>query len=166
MNRNLKGQFIKTKNAIIRKKFIVICPICKIKRLKCYKDYWAIKKGKTSERCRPCSRFKKGETNSGGFKKGIFPWNKGSGGSSKRDRIMKSKKWKDTRTIIFERDLYTCQKCYKIGGILHPHHIKSKSEHPKLIFILSNIITFCRDCHKKTDNYGYKARLLKDKKLN
>src|SRR3990167_1627598 len=47
------------------------CPDCKIARLVDYRIIWSIKKGRTTARCFKCSRFKKGQTNSGGFKKGI-----------------------------------------------------------------------------------------------
>ena len=53
------------------------CPDCKVKRLVDYRVVWAIQKGKTTSKCLKCSRFKKGETNSGGFKTGTTPWNKG-----------------------------------------------------------------------------------------
>ena len=56
----------------------VKCPECGILRTKGYKDWWAIQKGISTARCLKCSRFKKGQTNSGGFKKGIVPWNKGN----------------------------------------------------------------------------------------
>lgn len=135
------------------------CPICKKKRLVDFRIVWAIKhsKRKTTARCFKCSRFKKGQTNSGGFKKGVIPWNKGTGKASHWERIKKSQKWKDTRKQVFERDNYTCQNCGIRGGILHPDHIKPKARFPKLVFKLNNIRTLCPECHKKTDTYGYKS---------
>ena len=59
-------------------------------------------------------------------------------------------KW---RRDVFIRDEFTCREC----GIKHiyitAHHIKSFAHYPKLRFIVSNGITLCEDCHKKTDNY-------------
>ena len=58
------------------------------------------------------------------------------------------------RQAIFERDNYTCQFCFKRGGILHADHIKSFALFPELRFELSNGRTLCVDCHKKTPTYG------------
>lgn len=68
------------------------------------------------------------------------------------------------RTSIFERDDFTCQKCgiknYKGLGKtvrVEVHHKKSWSKFPRLRFDTNNGITLCKDCHKKTDNYGSKG---------
>ena len=55
----------------------VQCPKCKVKRLLDYREVWEIKNHKRTSKCFKCSRFKKGEINSGCFKKGIVPWNVG-----------------------------------------------------------------------------------------
>lgn len=58
-------------------------------------------------------------------------------------------KW---RKEVFKRDNYTCQWC-KIRGIeLSAHHIKKFSLHEDLRTEISNGITLCDPCHKKT--YG------------
>lgn len=143
--RRKNGQFRKKRNPIIRRLFLVECSNCGVKRKKCYKDYWAIKKGKTSSRCFKCSRFKKGETNSGGFKKGVVPWNIGIGKADYWHRIKNSKEWKEVRKKVFERDNYTCVWCGIRGTELHLDHLR----------------TLCKPCHKKTDTYGYKAKNYK-----
>jgi len=53
------------------------------------------------------------------------------------------------RTSIFERDQYTCQSCFQVGGELNAHHIKPYSTHPKLRLSMENGITLCYVCHKK-----------------
>lgn len=79
-------------------------------------------------------------------------WN---GGSSKgykkgyRDNLA-YKKW---RTSVFERDGYTCQGCGITGVYITAHHIKSFAKYPELRLEISNGLTLCEDCHKKTDNY-------------
>lgn len=159
--RGKNGQFLRLENAKIRKLFIVKCPICGLERYKDYRQKWAIEKGKTTARCRKCSRFAKGRTNSGGFKKGFVPWNKGTGKAGFWEKVKGSKEWKTMRKTVFERDNYTCQNCGKRGGVLHPDHIKPKSLFPELMFEVKNIRTLCRNCHIKTDTYGGKARNYK-----
>lgn len=68
-----------------------------------------------------------------------------------------SKKYKLWRMSVFERDMFTCQECGASGVYLEAHHIKSFAEFKELRYLLSNGITLCVDCHKKTDNYGKKG---------
>jgi hypothetical protein len=77
--------------------------------------------------------------------------------TSFNDVIRKSTKMKKWIKKILIRDDYTCQICFKIGGNLEVHHIKSFSEYPELRFIINNGITLCKSCHIKTDNYGIKT---------
>lgn len=60
------------------------------------------------------------------------------------------------RARVFLRDDYTCQNCKKRGVYLQAHHIQSWSKYPKLRYEIENGLTLCRDCHKKTNNYGNK----------
>ncbi len=62
-------------------------------------------------------------------------------------------KYKNWRLSVFERDGYTCQDCRITGIYLEAHHIKSWSKYPELRYKVSNGLTLCLDCHKKTDNY-------------
>ena len=56
-------------------------------------------------------------------------------------------KEKDWRKTIFERDKYTCQFCFKIGGNLEAHHIRSWKNYPNYRLDINNGITLCLDCH-------------------
>lgn len=99
------------------------------------------------------------------------PWHSGDkcnfwkgGKSSEYTKLKNSLEWKEWRRKVFERDDYTCQecgsRCYKGNGKsvwIHPHHIKSRTEFSELQFEVSNGQTLCRDCHRKTYNYGIKA---------
>lgn len=64
-----------------------------------------------------------------------------------RDRT--TKKYKDWRNDVFERDNYTCQKCGEKGGELNAHHIKSWANYKEKRFDLDNGLTLCVECHKK-----------------
>jgi hypothetical protein len=82
------------------------------------------------------------------------PDNKGSnnpgwkgGVETEINKLRKTSEWKDWRTKIFERDKYTCYKCEKVGGLLHPHHIIPKSIDLSLIYDINNGITLCKSCH-------------------
>ena len=75
---------------------------------------------------------------------------------------------------VMKRDNYTCQECDKRGGNLEAHHIIGLSEIISMYKIdtvdkalvcvhlwdTDNGQTLCKDCHKKTDNFGYRGRTL------
>lgn len=84
------------------------------------------------------------------------------GGSTKESELLRaSAKTKNWRKEVFERDDYTCQDCGAKNGngetvYLVAHHIKRWSDYPELRWDVDNGMTLCRECHKKTDNYGGK----------
>lgn len=53
------------------------------------------------------------------------------------------------RTLVFERDDFTCQDCDTRGTKINAHHIKPWYLYPGLRFDVSNGITLCESCHKK-----------------
>jgi predicted restriction endonuclease len=62
---------------------------------------------------------------------------------------------REWRTAVFERDHYTCRDCGQAGGRLQAHHIEAFKARPDLRHELSNGLTLCIICHKKTDTYGW-----------
>lgn len=108
----------------------------------------------------------KGKQNNTGrthFKKGFTPWNKGLKGFNEGEKnifweggitpinvaLRLSFDYEEFRKKVFERDLYICQECKKIGGYLHVDHIKSFAKYPELRFEVSNGRTLCVPCHYK-----------------
>lgn len=83
-----------------------------------------------------------------------------NGATLKNAQIRMSFKYSEWRRKVFNRDNFTCVVCKKIGGDLEAHHIKSFAHYPKSRFEITNGITLCKDCHKKTDNY-LKRRMKK-----
>jgi len=84
---------------------------------------------------------------------------------SENELARKSIEYSLWREAVFARDNWTCCKCHKKGGYLHPHHIKSWSKFPELRFAIDNGQTLCRECHKLTDNFGYKNNKIKNLKM-
>lgn len=65
---------------------------------------------------------------------------------SKRART--STQYKTWREAVYRRDDYTCKKCGKKGGYLHPHHVVNFAEAPELRYTVENGITFCVADHR------------------
>lgn len=95
------------------------------------------------------------------------------GGKSKLKRqIYNLYEYRQWRSGVFRRDDYTCQNCNNRGGKLEAHHITAFSviiNHYDLktveeakncseLWDINNGLTLCVSCHKKTDNYGNKAK--------
>ena len=121
------------------------CPICgkkfqtSIKRNKIY----------CSNECRNLAyRERKGEQS--------HFW---QGGKTKESDLLRtSAEYKDWRLAVFTRDNFTCQKCGQRKRDIEVHHIKERCKYPELMFDVDNGLTLCHECHKETDNYGWKAR--------
>jgi len=76
------------------------------------------------------------------------------GGVSKENlKLRRTARYRNWRKAVYERDDYTCRKCNKKGGKLHPHHIKDWGRYPELRFKVSNGKTLCIPCHRQTDSY-------------
>jgi hypothetical protein len=103
--------------------------------------------------------------------KGPEAYNWKGGTSSWKKIIYDSPEYKRWRKAVFERDNYTCKHCgarsAKEKGVwLEADHIKPFAYFPELRFTLSNGRTLCRECHKKTDTFGIKAKINYESNLN
>lgn len=83
--------------------------------------------------------------------------NRNQGLTPKNEMARKVAAYKAWRTLVFERDNYTCQVCGIRGDYLHADHIKPFAYYPELRYEVTNGRTLCVPCHKKTDTYGVKA---------
>lgn len=78
-------------------------------------------------------------------------------------KIRRSKKYREWRVSVFERDCYKCVQCGTAWNEqkgnesnIQADHIKEFHKYPELRFTLSNGRTLCKSCHYKTENYGGK----------
>ena len=89
------------------------------------------------------------------------------GSNSENSQIRQSIEYKLWRESVFKRDNYQCIWGGKEhGNKLEADHIKSFSQYPQLRFAIDNGRTLCKDCHKKTDTYLWKAKQLWKKQMN
>jgi len=93
-------------------------------------------------------------------RKGEKHWN-WQGGKSRDKRSLGNPIYAEWRTLVFERDNYTCVECGIRSGngkrvTLNADHIKPWAHYPDLRFDLDNGRTLCIECHKATDTYGFK----------
>jgi hypothetical protein len=58
------------------------------------------------------------------------------------------------RRKIVKRDKYCCIKCGSKKELC-ADHIKPVATYPELAFDINNGRTLCKECHKKTDSYGW-----------
>ena len=61
-----------------------------------------------------------------------------------------NREYRAWRSMVFERDDWTCQTCKVRGVYLEAHHIKSWTMYPELRYELSNGLTLCKNCHRLT----------------
>lgn len=152
MNREIKRPDVSERNILLKTKVfpVSLCIECvKNKPVKKFKSKREVNKKFCNVKCYSIWRSKnrKGE-NAPNFK---------DGRCGERLLIRSSLKMKEWRRDVFKRDKYACQECGdSTGGNLEAHHIKSFALFPKLRFEVSNGLTLCKNCHKLTENYGYK----------
>ena len=75
--------------------------------------------------------------------------------NSEAKRAWKSKRAKRWSQEVFQLDDYTCALCGLRGGDLEAHHITPRAKAPERTYDLTNGITLCVSCHRKT--FGQEA---------
>lgn len=70
----------------------------------------------------------------------------------------KSKQYQQWRKAVLEKDNKICQNC-STTKYLEIHHILSVKNHPELKLEVNNGQILCKECHKKTDNYGHRKAI-------
>lgn len=68
---------------------------------------------------------------------------------TQRQKMMETLEYKTWRRSVFERDSYTCQKCFVKGGHLNADHIKPFALFPELRLEIANGQALCVKCHLK-----------------
>lgn len=93
---------------------------------------------------------------------GVLSPNWKGGVTPESSKIRNSNDGKIWVRSVFERNNFTCQKCFIKSSkgetvYLNAHHIKNFSSYPELRFAIDNGITFCKNCHKNFHKlYGIK----------
>lgn len=67
-------------------------------------------------------------------------------------KILSTKRWRDLRKVIINRDGGYCQRCFIKYNIiesdnLQVHHVKPRIKYPELMFEETNLITLCKTCN-------------------
>lgn len=75
--------------------------------------------------------------NNPNWRGGVTRWDK---------KLRSSKKYKQWKAAVLERDKHVCVKCGSTHS-LHVHYIKPFARYPQYRFLLSNGITLCESCH-------------------
>ncbi len=123
--------------------YLVSCPDCKKQRTISRVHYMENMRRKNNNRCGDCKYYKKGETNSGSFKKGTIPWNKGI---FKKDAdYFQIHKW-------IRRNYGNADHCQNINCENDSIFFDwAKLPNAQYDHNIENYIQLCRKCHRLMD---------------
>lgn len=79
--------------------------------------------------------------------------------NKERKKQLDSKRWKDLRLSIIQRDGGMCNRCWVELNLierknLQVHHIKPRSQYPELMYDPDNLITVCKTCNLSLGTKG------------
>lgn len=87
-------------------------------------------------------------------------------GRTKVNKIIRNSiEYRLWREAVFKRDDWTCVWCSVKGGKLHADHIKPFALFPELRFAIDNGRTLCVPCHRTTDTFGKRTKVIIIKQL-
>ncbi len=77
---------------------------------------------------------------------------------SEKEKISYSEKlrdprWQKKRLEVFQRDNWTCQKCFSKEDTLNVHHRKYIPKHDPWDYPLELLVTLCEECHEEENEY-------------
>ena len=90
-------------------------------------------------------------------------WNWTGNPKIERQRLMGQQEYKQWREVVFTRDNWVCRECGQRGGELQADHIKPWAKYPELRYNIKNGRTLCKNCHRKTDTYGWNTLYLESR---
>jgi hypothetical protein len=67
---------------------------------------------------------------------------------TERNLAMTRDAYRQWRKSVFERDDFTCQRCFKTKCKLNAHHWLSWKLHPDFRYSVVNGVTLCEPCHR------------------
>ncbi len=75
---------------------------------------------------------------------------------------LKDPRWQKIRLQVFERDEWTCQKCFSKDDTLCVHHFRYIPGREPWEYNLTNFVTLCFPCHEleKESRIQYESDLL------
>lgn len=72
------------------------------------------------------------------------------------ERALHTARWGKVREAALRRDLYQCQECKKLSGLMpvratQVHHIIKRKDRPDLMFSEENLMSVCARCHARLE---------------
>jgi hypothetical protein len=74
---------------------------------------------------------------------------------------LKDPRWQKKRLEIFQRDDFTCQRCYSTENTLNVHHLYYIPDREPWDYPNDILITLCQECHEYEREYEYSQELIK-----
>lgn len=73
---------------------------------------------------------------------------------------LKDPRWQKKRLEVFNRDAWTCQKCYDDRGTLHAHHLNYRKGADPWDYDNEDLLTLCEECHQEEKDLKRSCNIL------